>query len=144
MLDPSARRKALREADRKVTGRMVVDSAGGSGQFSQSIEQEFDAIFGDAAKSLKDSLAGDHPIYKITGRLDVEYRPYARRSLTGDLKAGRLRLMELNGKPAIIYSPEDLSAGLVGQAVDGIVGYTPPTAWRLMANIIQYAAQQSR
>jgi len=30
MLDPSARRKALREADRKVTGRMVVDSAGGA------------------------------------------------------------------------------------------------------------------
>jgi len=53
-------------------------------------------------------------------------------------------MMELNGKPAIIYSAEDLSAGLVGQPVDGIVGYTPQVAWRLMANIIQYAMGESR
>ena|SRR6476661_3874533 len=30
MIDPSARRKALHEADRKVAARMVVDSAGGA------------------------------------------------------------------------------------------------------------------
>jgi hypothetical protein len=125
-------------------GVLIVDSAGGSAQFSESIEKEFDAIFGDAAKSLKEPLPADHPIYKVTGRLDIEFRPFARRNLTGDLKVGRLRMMELNGKPAIIYSPEDLSAGLVGQPVDGIVGYAPQTAWRLMANIIQYAIGESR
>jgi hypothetical protein len=33
-------------------------------------------------------------------------------------------------------SREDLSAGLVGEQIDGIVGYTPDTATDIMRNII--------
>ena len=40
----------------------------------------------------------------------------------------------------VIYSREDLSAGLVGQAVDGIVGYDPASATALMSHILSYAA----
>jgi len=36
----------------------------------------------------------------------------------------------------VIYSREDLSVGLVGQAVDGIVGYSPATATSLMTRIL--------
>jgi hypothetical protein len=35
-----------------------------------------------------------------------------------------------------VFSREDLSAGLVGQDFDGILGYTPETATRLMARQI--------
>jgi hypothetical protein len=119
---------------------LIADSAGGSSQFSQTIEQEFDAIFGDAAKALKEPLPADHAIYRVTDKFDIGYRPFARSKLTGDLKAGRLRAVERDGKPAVIYSPEDLSAGLVGQPVDGINGYDPATASRLMINAILYAS----
>jgi hypothetical protein len=44
--------------------------------------------------------------------------------------------MEINNRLAVIFSGEDLSVALVGQPVDGIVGYTPATATRLMANIL--------
>jgi hypothetical protein len=121
-------------------GVLIVDSAGGSSQFSQTIEQEFDAIFGDAAKALKEPLPADHAIYRVTDKFDIGYRPFARSKLTGDLKAGRLRAIDRDGKPAVIYSPEDLSAGLVGQPVDGINGYDPATASRLMINAILYAS----
>ena len=40
----------------------------------------------------------------------------------------------------LIYSREDLSAGLVGQAVDGIVGYDPASATALMTHVLSYAA----
>ena len=40
----------------------------------------------------------------------------------------------------VFYSREDLTAGLVGEQVDGIVGYDPvPQAAQMMANIILYA-----
>lgn len=121
-------------------GVLIVDAAGGSAEFAQSIEQEFDAIFGAEAKSLKEPLPADHPIYRLKGNLEVAYRSFAQRVLGRNLKVARLRLMEHNGKPAVIYSPEDISAGLVGQSVDGIVGYAPATAAKLMVNILLYAA----
>ena len=37
---------------------------------------------------------------------------------------------------AVIFSREDLSAGLVGEPVDGITGYSPASATELMTNIL--------
>ncbi len=52
----------------------------------------------------------------------------------------RLQGVERGGRLVIIYSREDLTAGLVGQAVDGIIGYDPATATSLMTRILDYAA----
>ena len=41
-----------------------------------------------------------------------------------------------------IYSKEDLSVGLVGQPVDGIIGYDPPTATTLMSKVLMYATER--
>jgi uridylate kinase len=40
---------------------------------------------------------------------------------------------------AVLYTPMDLSVGLVGQQVDGIYGYDPKTASAMMASLLQYA-----
>ena len=40
----------------------------------------------------------------------------------------------------MFYSREDLSGGLVGEPVDGIVGYDPATATAIMRNILLYAS----
>jgi hypothetical protein len=121
-------------------GVLIVDSAGGSREFADSIESEFDTIFGDDAKALKSPLDPDDPIYKKFGKLTIAYRAYAQRHLTGDLKNGRVRIMQQNGKPAIIYSPEDLSMALVGEPVDGVLGYSPQCGTSLMTNIVVVAS----
>jgi hypothetical protein len=60
--------------------------------------------------------------------------------------------MEIGNRLAVIFSGEDLSVGLVGQPVDGIVGYMPHQvqipehktrmgASELMTNILLYASK---
>ena len=46
----------------------------------------------------------------------------------------------MNGRNAIYYSREDLSGGLVGEPVDGIVGYDPDSSTAIMSGIIATAA----
>ena len=46
----------------------------------------------------------------------------------------------MGDRVAVFFSREDLSAGLVGNDVDGILGYTPDTATAIMRNVLLYAA----
>jgi hypothetical protein len=125
-------------------GTLIIDSAGGSSLFSDSVEQALKGLYPDESKSLSDPLLPDHAIYRRGGvAVDVAYRQFARRTITGDLKIGRVRVMTLNDRSAVFYSPEDLSAGLVGQPVDAIRGYMPATATQLMVNMILQAADQA-
>ena len=39
-------------------------------------------------------------------------------------------------RPGVIYSPEDLTAGLVGYPIKGMEGYVPRDARRLMVNLL--------
>lgn len=119
-------------------GTLIVDAAGGNAEFAQSVEAELNTMFGADAAQLKNPLPADHPIYKLNGRKieDVSYRMFAKQKLVGELKGPRLRGITIKNRLAVIYSPEDLSVGLVGQPIDGIVGYTPTTATGLMRYIL--------
>jgi hypothetical protein len=120
----------------KAGGLLIVDAAGGSTAFAAAAEAELAAMFPDAAKQLTQVLPPTHAIYVENGKpLEIDYRVYARSKL-GSLRGPQLRGVTVDGRLAVIYSREDLSVGLVGQPVDGIIGYSPPTATRLMANII--------
>jgi hypothetical protein len=128
-------------------GLLVVDAAAGNSEFAKSAEAELAAMFGEpAAAQLKQPVAADHPLYNVGGRPlgDVGYRTFAKGTLTGELKLPRLRGIELGGRLAIVYSPEDLSVGLVGHAVDGIVGYDPRTATAIMRNLLLLGAGKSK
>ena len=48
------------------------------------------------------------------------------------------------GRFGVFYSREDLSTGLVGQSVDGIYGYEPATATRLMRAMLLYAMNDGK
>ncbi|MBC8106900.1 MAG: DUF4159 domain-containing protein [Anaerolineae bacterium] len=119
-------------------GTLIVDAAGGNAEFAQSAEAELNAIFGTDAEQLKNPLPPNHPIYQVNGRKleDISYRMFARQKLVGELKGPRLRGITLNGRLAVIYSPEDLTVGMVGQPIDGIIGYSPSTATELMRYIL--------
>jgi hypothetical protein len=126
-------------------GTLVVDAAGGAGDFANSAERELPAIFGAGTiDSMGSILPPDSPVYTIEGSKieSFRYRPFMRGKLTGKLNAPEVRGIE-QGKDrriAVFYSPLDLTAGLVGQPVDGIFGYEAETATNIMRNIVLYSA----
>jgi hypothetical protein len=122
-------------------GTLLVDAAGGSGEFKESAEAELQATFPDAAKSLDAPLPLEHKVYTVGGEslARVAYRPYARKLLVSGMTAPRLRGIDVKGRPAVFYSPEDLSVGLVGMSVDGIYGYAPEDATDLVEHVLMLA-----
>jgi hypothetical protein len=125
-------------------GTLVVDAAGGSAAFADAAELELAAAFGaDAARGMARRIRSDHPVFNLPGvKLDrFGYRRYARK-IVGDLKGPRLKGIQAAGgnRVGVFYSREDLSGGMVGQAVDGVVGYDVATATALVRNILLYAS----
>ncbi|MCS7034282.1 MAG: hypothetical protein NZ561_09850, partial [Phycisphaerae bacterium] len=56
----------------------------------------------------------------------------------GELRnESRLQCLMIKGRPAVIFSREDLSAGLVGNNVDGILGYSPATALEMVCGLVR-------
>ena len=123
-------------------GTVIIDAAGGSTEFAASVEQMLTDTFGADAAQIQNPLPPDAPMYRLPGRAvdRVQYRNFARTRIS-HLTMPQLRGIQINGRTAIIYSREDLSAGLVGEPVDGITGYTPASATELMTDIILAAAR---
>ena len=123
-------------------GTLIIDAAGGSTTFADAARSELAQIFGAESAQLQTPISLRDDFYssadpKITGNR-IEFRPFARTVLT-HLKQPRLCRMNLNGRDAVYFSAEDLSVGLVGQNVDGIVGYQPDLATTLMERMILLA-----
>jgi hypothetical protein len=119
-------------------GTLILDAAGGDGDFAASVESELAAIFGtDIATQLRTVLPPTAPIYNMTGNQikDFSYRPFAR-TVLGTLHTPLINAATVNGRTAIYYSKQDLSAGLVGQPTDGIIGYEPDVATAIMTNLV--------
>jgi hypothetical protein len=123
-------------------GLLVVDSAGGSAAFSDSADGLVKTLFPAAPAK---PLPAAHPLYQTGDKaLPIEYRAYAKKNLTGALRGGRLTGVEVGDRWGVIVSREDLSVGLVGQSVDGVIGYSPETATQLMENILLGVAHATR
>ena len=126
-------------------GTLIVDAAGGSAPFADSAEQQLAIIFGnDAAAQLKNVMPATSAVYHVPGgTIDAfGYRQYAR-SMLGSFKGPQLRAIEMDGRPAVYFSRLDLSAGLVGQPVDGIMGYDPDTAVSIVRNLVAMGLGQT-
>lgn len=119
-------------------GLLLIDAAGGDSGFADSMERELPTIFGGESLKL---IPENHAFFSPNGTpIEVSYRTTAKNLIAGGLKAPRLKAVEVNGKIGVIYSREDLSAGIVGQSVDGIIGYEPSTATDLVAAAVAYKA----
>jgi hypothetical protein len=119
-------------------GTLVIDAAGGSSAFAESAEALLAALFPGATLQ---RLPAEHPVYVTNDPplSPVAYRPFAR-SVVGNEPGPRVQAIEQDGRIVAFYSREDLSAGLVGQPVDGIIGYEPATATEIMAKLLLHAA----
>jgi hypothetical protein len=120
----------------KAGGTLIVDAAGGDTVFADSAHAELETIFG--AGTLK-RLPPDSPLYtrKEIPITQVAWRHYALDHVA-DRKHPQLLAVTLGNRFAVFFSRQDLSAGLVGQNVDGIIGYDPKTAADLMAAMLLY------
>ncbi len=124
-------------------GTLLMDSGGGSADFSSSADQMLRKLFPeDAAKALNTPLSPEDPFYTLAAhKIDrVEYRRFAK-TVVGSLHTGRVYGIPVKNRTAVYYSPEDISGGLVGQPTDGINGYTPECATEIARNIILRSAQ---
>ncbi len=124
-------------------GTLLIDAAGGSTAFAAAADRELRVLFPDSAGELNGALPPTHDLFAerpLHPPLEIAWRLDALRELGLD-RAPRLRGIEIDGRLAIVYSPHDLSAGLVGHRVAGVIGYTPETATALVARIVLDAAQ---
>ncbi|HWE04683.1 MAG TPA: DUF4159 domain-containing protein, partial [Tepidisphaeraceae bacterium] len=126
-------------------GTLIVDAAGGSTEFAESAEAVLGQIFGGTATTdLQTPLPPGHILFSTVGaQVDpVSYRLFARKTLVGHLRDPRIRAVTVaKGRIGVFFSREDLVEGLVGEPVDGIVGYSPNVATQLMSNMVMYAEQ---
>ncbi|MGD0541230.1 MAG: DUF4159 domain-containing protein [Tepidisphaeraceae bacterium] len=127
-------------------GTLIVDAAGGSPTFGQDIRSQLGSAFFDDANQVDQPLRPGHVLYTEVGsRVDeVAYRAYARHVLMEDLKMPRIRGIKVGDRIGVFFSAEDISAGLVGEPVDGIVGYDPDSATTLMEHMILYGESGGR
>jgi hypothetical protein len=117
-------------------GTLLIDAAGGKSAFALSAREELGKIFpGNATPPV---LPLKDPVYAAEPLTDVGYRQFARAAL-GNLNKPELRGFAVGKRTNVFFSKEDLSVGLVGEPVDGIVGYNPATATQIVEDIVLYA-----
>jgi len=114
-------------------GTLLVDAAGGDEAFAKSAEAMLQAMYGARALRL---LALEADVYSMEG-FEIKKVGY-RRSLLKTLGSEgppRVRAAMLEDRPAVYFSREDLTCGLLGNPCDLIRGYTPKSAYRIVRNI---------
>ncbi len=125
-------------------GTLLVDAAGGSTEFTRALE----AQVGQAMSSEPHVLPDDSCLLTgtgVPGAVDLAGATYRRasRSAAHGEEYPRLRAFLSARRPAVICSPLDLSAGLLGTQAYNVRGYAPDSALRIMRNLVLYAALPS-
>ncbi|RPI63546.1 MAG: DUF4159 domain-containing protein, partial [Planctomycetaceae bacterium] len=118
-------------------GTLIIDSAGGGKAFTQAVEKQIVPLLPDSFAGL---VAPSHAILQSPAPVKIAYRRELSISLGAGKNTSRLRGVQVGERLAILYSPDDLTAGMAGYRVMGINGYTPDTAVALMTNMLIYAA----
>jgi Domain of unknown function (DUF4159) len=125
-------------------GTLIIDAAGGSKDFADAAEKELGIMFGNGAGNGLTWLPPGCLLYTLPQApiLECSYRRFARNTLAAGLRKPMVQGVWRNGRYVAFFSRGDLSAGLVGEPVDGIMGYSPETATALMRNMILYSAMR--
>ena len=118
-------------------GTLIVDAGGGSKAFAEAMETQLGGLLPGAAL---ERIRPKHDLYTKAGPeiATVAYRKAARPIAGADRP--RLRGVAHDGRLAVIFSGEDITAGLVGYECYGLRGYAPESAFALMRNALLYAS----
>ena len=122
-------------------GILLVDAAGGDEAFATSAKAELMTMFPSEAKELDEPLPPNYALTRIgKEKLKPDYRTFALLKLGASAGQFNFRIMKHGGHTAVIYSPQDLTVGMVGQPVGGIVGYTPEVATGIVRSLVRNVA----
>jgi len=126
-------------------GTIFVDAAGGQAQFGQSAVALLNDILPN--QTLMPIDAGDALIKgTMPDGVDcstIEYRKFAKLKNPRAGKSPELLGIKIGDRWAIIYSPQDVTSGLLGTNTWGIVGYDPASAEKIARNVVLYAASHN-
>jgi hypothetical protein len=115
-------------------GLLIIDACGGSDEFGNAVtSQVLPRLF---PRSVPEPLTGDSSIISssMPGMKDLSkplYRPETPRE--------RQMLMLRYGKGTVVFSPLDITSGLLGATTAGIKGYQPQYAQDLAQNMVFWA-----
>lgn len=124
-------------------GTLWLEAAGGSLEAMRNAEQLLQKIAPGAQRSWigeTDPLISGKDIPGGKDNRVVNYRPLVLQRF-GQVTKSRLVAYKVNGRPAIIFSGEDLVTGLAGLEHWGIYGYSPESAMNLVVNGVLQAMQ---
>lgn len=125
-------------------GVLLIDPAGGPGPFEVSFRDVLlPAAFPEARPEL---IAPTHPLLSTgpPGMQDLAV-PKLRRMTIDALGSHAGRVMELRfGRGHVIFTPLDLTSGLLGTNTWGILGFAPDYAQALVQNVILWALDGQR
>ncbi len=113
-------------------GTLLIDAAGGDGEFALSAEQLAAQVVPGGKLA---TMPVDAPLFTKAGLKEFRYRAFARMR-GGVSTTPRLQAIEVGGRPAVIVSRDDITTGLLGPEMDGIIGYEPTTATAIMTAVV--------
>ena len=125
-------------------GVLVVDAAGGSADFNQSVHA--DVLPGAFPRDPPQAMSPDDPFHAGTGEgmtpLTDRLRPGAAERL--NMATAPLQSIAV-GRGRVLVSTVDLTTGLLGTATWPVVGYTPDESYAVVRNALLFALErQSR
>ena len=128
-------------------GTVLIDVAGGNGRlyggvkpFARSVRDTLKGMF-PGRRNKPRQLAYSSPLYGVGGNniKSVSFRQHTH--LVISERYPQISAIMVGGRPGILFSELDLTAGLVGYPSLAVDGYTPDSAFRIVRNIILYANQ---
>jgi len=122
-------------------GMLYANAAGGNLAFADSVQGLIRKLY---PHSPLVNLPENSKIYtgNIPGGINAAhafYRPYYIQQM-GFKKTPQLLGVKKNGRWVVVFSPQDITSGLLGTNTWGIAGYAPVSAINLTRNVLCYAA----
>lgn len=123
-------------------GVILFENAGGRGPFAQSVMGMLRQAY---PRQRLRPISLESPVVNGKGiggtdATEVQYRIFALLRM-GEINTPRLLSLNFDGEPRIILSGEDLSAGMVGQPIWDVFGYSTDSARALVGNIALWASR---
>jgi len=134
----AADKKALKAWVEQDGRYLLIDCAGGARAFREAAEAMLYELFG--RRSLR-QMSTDAPLYQLKG-FEIKRAYYRRRTkeVLGKTTEPSLRTVMVGRRAGVLFSREDITAGLVGYPSYTVYGYRPETAFALLRNAVLLAA----
>ncbi len=122
-------------------GTLIADAAGSSRAFAEAFRREILSPIGPARR-----LPQDSAFYRA-GPYSIDTIHYRRATAVGwekdEKPAPRIEAVYLDGRAAVLFSPDELTAGLLGYPLYGLKGLRPDSARKFLTDVFVQCATKA-